>query len=346
MLVACLALVGCESEKKDAGAERLPDGAMDVRVAPAEGPGEELRELVVLLRDELAKKEARIAKLERRVETCEGELEAAKEAPPAGGTGAPLLELPKEVELPKELKLERLILTGDDGRPLLTLDERGGRVHVTLKEGRKTVGPVALEPILSLLAPVSEAGLAGLDPLSMLSRSRPPVRRADPDAVPEDYAAWIRKVAPHEYQILRSGIDDALSDLGALGRQARIVPNYRDGQARGFKLVGVRPGSLYRAMGLRSGDVIRTVNGEEINTPEQAIGLYQALKGATRVEVTMERRRRDITFVYRIMDAFPDAGAAPAEPAPAEPVPAEPPPSGAPEVPPIEKTHEVPKLFP
>lgn len=337
VLVAMLALAGCNTEEQ-AGAPGATTEVPDAEVAPAPGAGEELHELVVLLRDELAKKEARIAKLERTVETCEAEVAAHEAVVPAGGTGAPLLELPRALEL-RSLKI-----VSEDGGAVLTLEERSGKAFVSVTEGGELVGPLDVATLLSGIQVTKVSG----------------------GAQEEADASWIRKIAIHEYLLLKSGLDAQLTDLDALARQARIVPNYRDGVYQGFKLVGVRPGSLYRALGIRSGDVLRTVNGDDITSTSDALTLYESLQDAQRIELGVERRGKEITFVYQIVEAFPGTGTAeqPASSVPEAPAePTEAPvaaPEGAapaatetaPTLPPaedveapIEKTHEVPKIF-
>lgn len=124
------------------------------------------------------------------------------------------------------------------------------------------------------------------------------------DAKPKDAMASIRegvrKVGTGEYEVDRSMLDDQLQDLNKLGSQARIIPHYKDGRADGFKLVGIRPGSLYTYLGVRSGDVIRRVNGDEINSPSKALTLYEQLRSAARVTVDIERRGKPMSLNFNI----------------------------------------------
>ncbi|HEY1905252.1 MAG TPA: hypothetical protein VGG91_04380 [Myxococcaceae bacterium] len=71
--------------------------------------------------------------------------------------------------------------------------------------------------------------------------------------------------------------------------QARIVPVFRDGQAVGFRLSGFRPESPYARFGFHDGDVVRRINGIDMNSPEKALEAYSQLKDATRFEVDIER---------------------------------------------------------
>ena len=95
-------------------------------------------------------------------------------------------------------------------------------------------------------------------------------------------------------------LNEQLEDLGRLSRDARVIPHYRGGKPRGFKIVGVRPGSLYSHIGVRSGDILKSVNGEEINSPTKALQLFEKLKQTDSITLDIERRGRKSTLEYMI----------------------------------------------
>lgn len=119
----------------------------------------------------------------------------------------------------------------------------------------------------------------------------------DPMAAVRD---GIKKTGAEEYEIDRAMLEEQLQDLNKLGSQARIIPHYKDGKSDGFKLVGIRPGSLYSFIGVRSGDVIRRVNGEELNNPSKALALYEKLRTTSNVVVDIERRGTPMSLTYNI----------------------------------------------
>jgi len=53
-------------------------------------------------------------------------------------------------------------------------------------------------------------------------------------------------------------------------RSARIVPEMRDGKAAGFRLYAVKPDGPLRQVGMQNGDVISSINGLEITSPEKS----------------------------------------------------------------------------
>ena len=112
----------------------------------------------------------------------------------------------------------------------------------------------------------------------------------------------VTKVNDFEYHIDRGLLDEKLQDLGALGREARVIPNYdrESGSYKGFKLIGVRPNSLYRNIGIRSGDVILQVNGEEMNSPSKALELFTKLQTSNAISLDIKRRGKVETLTYKI----------------------------------------------
>jgi general secretion pathway protein C len=54
----------------------------------------------------------------------------------------------------------------------------------------------------------------------------------------------------------------------SLYSQARIVPEWSEGEMVGVRLNQVKPGSLYEKLGIESGDVITTLNGISIDSPQ------------------------------------------------------------------------------
>ena len=112
--------------------------------------------------------------------------------------------------------------------------------------------------------------------------------------------AGVKKTGKNTYKIDRDMLNEQLDDLGNLSRQARVIPHYRQGKPQGFKIVGVRPGSLYSHIGVRSGDVLKSVNGDEISSPTKALELYEKLKNSDGVTLDIERRGRKTTLEYLI----------------------------------------------
>jgi len=123
---------------------------------------------------------------------------------------------------------------------------------------------------------------------------------APPRPEPDDTGEGIRKISENEYVISQAEIEKTLSNLNTIATQARIVPAFKNGVSEGFKLFSIRPGSLYAKIGVQNGDIIKRVNGYEMNSPDKALEVYQKLKEAREVSVEIERRGRTVKKSYSI----------------------------------------------
>jgi general secretion pathway protein C len=110
----------------------------------------------------------------------------------------------------------------------------------------------------------------------------------------------VKQLSENQYVVARSEINNALTNLSDLATKARIVPSFKNGVANGFKLFSIVPDSLYAKIGVQNGDVIRRINGYEMNSPDKALEIYQKLRDASRIEIELERRGEALRKSYSI----------------------------------------------
>jgi general secretion pathway protein C len=113
-------------------------------------------------------------------------------------------------------------------------------------------------------------------------------------------AKGIKKTSEHAYDIQRSTLESVLGNMSLLSRSARIVPEIRDGKAAGFRLYSVRPDGPFALIGMQNGDVISSINGLEITSPEKALEVYAKLKSASHLSLGLERNGQKVTKDYSI----------------------------------------------
>ena len=88
--------------------------------------------------------------------------------------------------------------------------------------------------------------------------------------------------------------------LDYLFRQIRIIPHYQRGKPAGFKIIGIRSNSIFRSMGFKNGDVIKSIAGDELTSINKAFKLFEKLRllDLLSLEVIFERATRLITHHY------------------------------------------------
>ncbi|MFU8804821.1 MAG: PDZ domain-containing protein, partial [Bradymonadaceae bacterium] len=74
----------------------------------------------------------------------------------------------------------------------------------------------------------------------------------------------------------------------------------RDGEAHGLRLVGVTPNSVFSQLGIRSGDVIHSINGTSLSNQRQALDLLDSMRRENNVVIEVERRGSRQKYEYNI----------------------------------------------
>ena len=92
----------------------------------------------------------------------------------------------------------------------------------------------------------------------------------------------------------RAWLEGVLSNPASLTKQARMMPSVKDGETRGFKFYGIRPGSLPKLLNIKNGDLITAVNGTELKSMDGAMSLYAKLRRASNLQITIERKGETI----------------------------------------------------
>ena len=98
----------------------------------------------------------------------------------------------------------------------------------------------------------------------------------------------------------RAFVEQLMANPAMLAKQARIVPSQRDGETQGFKFYGIRRGSLPKLLGLKNGDMLTEVNGEEIRSVDKAMALAMKLRRASNLSVTLVRKGKPVTKEIQI----------------------------------------------
>ena len=112
----------------------------------------------------------------------------------------------------------------------------------------------------------------------------PSAPSAPPQLAYSASGAVVQELSANRYKVQRDQLTAQMRTPDFL-RQATMRP-FAGG---GFLVSQMQPGSLYEKLGLRAGDVIKGINGQPINTAEDAMRLYQQL--ATLAAVQMEIMR-------------------------------------------------------
>ena len=173
------------------------------------------------------------------------------------------------------------------------------------QQAQRSSAPIAAAPLVplpnspidptpaALGSPADDAGAASkvqtpAEPPPRSARGRGGARPArDNDVV---------RVRPGSYRVKRAAAEEQLSK-GGLGA-TKAVPVTKNGQQVGYKLYNVSP--QLRRIGLRSGDVVTSINGRPLTTPDAALATYGALRKARRANIRLIRGGRPVSLSYEL----------------------------------------------
>jgi general secretion pathway protein C len=110
----------------------------------------------------------------------------------------------------------------------------------------------------------------------------------------------IEKISDTKFNIQRSLVDKALANQGSLMKAARVIPHEENGRVVGVKLYGIRRTSLLGRLGVRNGDMLRTINGFDMTSPDTALEAYSVLRSAEKLTLAVKRQNKEMTIEYNI----------------------------------------------
>ena len=114
-------------------------------------------------------------------------------------------------------------------------------------------------------------------------------------------ATAIRKVGDNSWVIDRGQVEQSLDNLSQLITEVRVIPNLNaERVADGFKIFEIKPASIFARLGVRNGDIIKEVNGLQLNGIDQAYQALSALQHEASVQINLVRRNKPITLTYEI----------------------------------------------
>jgi len=95
-------------------------------------------------------------------------------------------------------------------------------------------------------------------------------------------------------------LQGSINNINQLLTQVRIRPYFRQGKPEGLIVSQIQADSIFNKLGLMNGDIIGSVNGKQMSSPEEAFQLYNSLNEGSQVSIEITRRGQKKMFTYDI----------------------------------------------
>jgi general secretion pathway protein C len=102
------------------------------------------------------------------------------------------------------------------------------------------------------------------------------------------------------YSVKRSDMNSYLKNFDRIWRDISIMEIKSNGSTNGFKVTRIRPRALFYKVGLRSGDIIKAVNGKELLSYADAFEVYNKIKSINSLYITIIRNNITMELEYEI----------------------------------------------
>lgn len=90
------------------------------------------------------------------------------------------------------------------------------------------------------------------------------------------------------------------TDFTKVLQDAKAEPVYEGGELNGFRLIRIRPDSVYEKGGLQNDDVVKEINGVSLVDTAQAIKLLNSLRGTSDISIGLNRGGKTVNVNIQV----------------------------------------------
>jgi general secretion pathway protein C len=237
----------------------------------------------------------------RRDKTLVGNMFCSTCEPPAVAAGA---GEPAEIPVTKlPLTLVSTVNLGGGERNAIVINKVTGAAG-SFAPGERIPGAGEVVSVKAQSVHIKNKESGRLERIALDTPSQPqaqgqPQPQGQPEPQPQAQPRpGVHKIDDTHYVIDRAFADKTIADPGMFMRSIRAAPD-KDG---GWRILPPGRGGtqLLDQFGLATGDVIRTINGWDLSTPDKMLEVMGKLKSATSLHLSISRGGREMALDYAI----------------------------------------------
>ena len=107
---------------------------------------------------------------------------------------------------------------------------------------------------------------------------------SDKKLMPPEIGDKIHKISDTQFQVERSAVPQIIQNYAQLAAGLRTRPT-KDG----VRLSGIKPNTVLGTLGLKNGDILKTINGYDMADQDKALEAYAKLKTASKLTIVLDR---------------------------------------------------------
>lgn len=145
--------------------------------------------------------------------------------------------------------------------------------------------------------------VGGKDEILLMDVDKGKTQSASQSAPGRDMPEPYEEIMPPDEESVsldRDNINEALKNINQLMSQVKVRPHFQDGKPSGLLLSHIQPNSIFSEMGLQNGDIIKGVNGNMIESVDDALKFYENLRASSSVALQIQRQGEEMNLSYQI----------------------------------------------
>ncbi len=115
--------------------------------------------------------------------------------------------------------------------------------------------------------------------------------------IPEPYHSDISVISDNVLSVRRQVFDGILES-----REILSSMNFAISSKGGFQATKIEEDSLFASLGIETGDVIKTINGRDLNSVSDVVSMYRQLNVTESLEMRFERQGQEVFYFYQLVD--------------------------------------------
>ena len=128
---------------------------------------------------------------------------------------------------------------------------------------------------------------------------RPPRNIPKKPSLPSKVEGEVVDAGDHKI-VDKSLIDHYANNMDDIYKNIGITEIKKGNELQGFKITFVKRGSPFAKLGLKRGDIIKSINGEEINSYNAAFNSYKNIKDVENLTLVIIRGKKEMELEYEI----------------------------------------------
>ncbi len=104
-----------------------------------------------------------------------------------------------------------------------------------------------------------------------------------------------------KFNISEREVIKKFSDINRILSNIFIAPYYKNGNLIGYRIDRIAPNSVLRKIGLRNGDIIVRINGNDVKNPEVMLQLFSRIRYIKAVAIDIYRNNVPMTILVDII---------------------------------------------